>query len=547
MLNAGSASSLGSDPAPGHENLHLSRLSVGVLLSSISLVAILLRFHAIAAKSLWLDEGFSVELVRQPWAEFFRVLWIEEANMSLYYLLLRLWLHLGSSEAFIRGLSALISAGTVPLLYFLGKRLFGRGTGLMASWLLAINAYHIRYAQEARSYSLVIFLCVLATWLLVRNLQEPSSATWRLYAMVCLLAVYSHFFGALVFVAHGISLLFLRRSEVPWRALLRSLLWLIYLMIPIEWFVMTTGTGMLNWIPPTSGSRLLHVFVQFAGNYGLTLLTLASVALGLAAYGGWKTWQSNGRTLKGWAFVLVFLWLFAPVLMLAAGSIVKPLFVIRYLSPCLPALILIVAVGITRLRRAVPAWTLCAAISAGSILGTASYYRHDFDLERGDWRAATTFVLDHAQPGDSAVFYISAGRMPFEFYRSERHPTPVWPEVGQSVNGFTLNFPGTELRPTDSSPTQQRIWLVLEYATDPEIQPAPESVTFRTYYDERRRLISTQTFSDISVLLFGGEREDSARVADRCTPSPAQELGVNSGCATGRLAAERARDGNRSP
>ena len=116
MLNAGSASSLGSYPAPGHENLHFSRLSVGVLLSSISLVAILLRFHAIAAKSLWLDEGFSVELVRQPWVEFFRVLWIEEANMSLYYLLLRLWLHLGSSEAFIRGLSALISAGTVPLL-----------------------------------------------------------------------------------------------------------------------------------------------------------------------------------------------------------------------------------------------------------------------------------------------------------------------------------------------------------------------------------------------------------------------------------------------
>jgi len=146
------------------------------LLVLITLVAALLRLHGIASKSLWLDEGISVEIARLPWRQFFYVLRHREINMSLYYVLLHFWLALGSTEGFIRGLSVLFSVATVPALYALGARLFGRVAGLLAAWLLAINAYHIRYAQEARSYALVVFIATLATWLLVRNLQEPASA-----------------------------------------------------------------------------------------------------------------------------------------------------------------------------------------------------------------------------------------------------------------------------------------------------------------------------------------------------------------------------------
>ena len=164
-------------------------------------------------QSFWLDEGISVEIARLPWQQFLFVLRHREANMALYYLLLHFWLMMGSSEGFIRGLSVLFSVATVPLLYALGTRLFGRATGLLAAWLLAINAYHVRYAQEARGYALVVFFSVLASWLLVRNLQEPSSAKWKKpYAAACALATYSHFFGALVIIAHGVSLAFLPRE-----------------------------------------------------------------------------------------------------------------------------------------------------------------------------------------------------------------------------------------------------------------------------------------------------------------------------------------------
>src|SRR5271156_1980577 len=67
----------------------------------ITLVAAGLRIHAIASKSFWLDEGISVEIARLPWQQFLFVLRHREANMALYYLLLRVWLAMGSSEGFI--------------------------------------------------------------------------------------------------------------------------------------------------------------------------------------------------------------------------------------------------------------------------------------------------------------------------------------------------------------------------------------------------------------------------------------------------------------
>jgi hypothetical protein len=97
------------------------------LLVLIILVAAILRLHGIASKSFWLDEGISVEIARLPWRQFFYVLRRREINMALYYLLLHFWLALGSTEGFIRGLSVLFSVATVPVLYALGARLFGRG------------------------------------------------------------------------------------------------------------------------------------------------------------------------------------------------------------------------------------------------------------------------------------------------------------------------------------------------------------------------------------------------------------------------------------
>src|SRR5437762_9547753 len=141
------------------------------LLSAITAAGAVLRFHILTAKSFWFDEGASVGIARLDWYNFVRILWRREANMTLYYLVLRGWLHFGSGEWFIRALSALLGLATIPAVYLLGRRMFCARAGLIAAALLSMNAFHVRYSQEARSYSLTVLLCVLSSLYFLKYLE----------------------------------------------------------------------------------------------------------------------------------------------------------------------------------------------------------------------------------------------------------------------------------------------------------------------------------------------------------------------------------------
>jgi uncharacterized membrane protein len=165
-----------------------------------------LRFLYLVRKPFWFDEAFSVEVARIDWGNFLHLLWWREANMSLYYILLRIWLHFGQSEYFIRSLSAIAAVAAVPAIYWLATLLYDRRVGLVAAALLAFNAYHVRYAQEARSYSLFVLLATLSSAFLVASLDRPSSRNRSVYAFVTVLAVYAHFYALLLPAAHWFAL-----------------------------------------------------------------------------------------------------------------------------------------------------------------------------------------------------------------------------------------------------------------------------------------------------------------------------------------------------
>src|SRR3954465_9422277 len=115
------------------------RWAHGLPLLAIIVAGPLVRFLHLASKPFWFDECFSVEVARIDWRNFLHLLWWREANMSLYYVLLRIWLHLGQSPFFIRSLSVVISAATLPAIYWLAKLLYDRRVALIATALLAFN------------------------------------------------------------------------------------------------------------------------------------------------------------------------------------------------------------------------------------------------------------------------------------------------------------------------------------------------------------------------------------------------------------------------
>ncbi|MGH8526206.1 MAG: glycosyltransferase family 39 protein, partial [Gammaproteobacteria bacterium] len=108
--------------------------------------------------SIWLDEAVSINLSRVGFADLISEVARKEANMSLYYMLLRMWRVFGSSEVVVRSLSVAAAAATIPILFGLAKRLFGWGVAALAALLLTLNGFFLHYAHEARGYTLVTFL-----------------------------------------------------------------------------------------------------------------------------------------------------------------------------------------------------------------------------------------------------------------------------------------------------------------------------------------------------------------------------------------------------
>ena len=123
----------------------------------------------------------------------------------------------GDSEAALRGLSAVLGALTVPVLYALGRELFGRRVALLAAGLLALSPIHLYYSQEARQYVPVLWLGALAAWLFTRALRANRWGDWLGSASLMAVACYVHYSALLIpaFAAAYLLLACRRRADDP--------------------------------------------------------------------------------------------------------------------------------------------------------------------------------------------------------------------------------------------------------------------------------------------------------------------------------------------
>lgn len=455
-----------------------------ICLPSILGIAALTRFLFLGGKSFWLDEGASVALARLNGSAFIQRLWSHEANMAVYYLLLRGWLHFGSSEFWIRSLSVVPGLATVPVVYVIGRKLFDQRVGLMAALLLSVHVGHVAYSQEARGYSLAVFFAALSCLYFLRLMERSGTSDVALYVVFSVLAVYTHFFASLILAAQCVSLIGMPPRQIPWRRLIISVTLIVVCCVPAVVFAFSEDVGQLNWVRKTNLRELHHTATLLTGN-GLVLVAyLLLWILGIAA--ATSIWRKAGRSSQSWPYTFVISWLFTPLVLALLISMKKSVLAPRFLLTSVPAAVLLASVGIVRLRTPVRAVTLGLVflLSAGALAG---YYKKP----KEDWRAVTRYVLNQAQPDDLVVIYPQWDGVAVDYYRgrmSESSPQPRFQEI-----------PPGEFRQAAQLPVHQRLWLVVyawRLTQDPETQ-ALQRILDRTY-----SLTGTQNFGDIAILRY---------------------------------------------
>ena len=388
-----------------------------------TLAGLATRLHGIGSKPFWLDEVTTLRRSALPFMAMVRDS-LSFHHLPAYFLLSSFFLPFGSDEGALRLPAALFGALSCGLAAIVAASLAGAEAGLLSGMLMAAAPIEVQYGQEARSYTLVLCLVLVAFWGLIGLLTNPERAAlpvrdermpsgrWLAYAggtlcglMVLGVAISWFLVANLAVLVQGCRAGGLTRGFVRRWAIVQALV--IVLAAPgflAMWLLVLQAHGTfrsgLDWIPPVSWH---HLQTTFQALYMLRtssliadrlfdspvpLLGPAILALALAGFAVLRRDRTSSRLLL------------VSVVALPAGtiliSLVQPLFMPRYVLWGTAPFLVLAGIGVAifpgRVRLPV-----AALIVAAAFINLAPYYRTE---TKPRWEGAAKTVKAALRPGD---------------------------------------------------------------------------------------------------------------------------------------------------
>lgn len=438
-----------------------------VALAAVFVIGSFLRLTALNRQSLWFDEADVVVRAQQPMAEVMRTFVAPGENGPIYNLMLALWIRVaGISEIAVRLPSAVFGVLALPLVYLLARRIAGSTVALIATALLAMSPYHIWYSQEAKMYTMVVFLALVSTYALIMALEKNHRWWWVAYAAVTTLMFYTHVATILVF---GAQFLYAVATWKQWQdrrrpwAIAIAVLTLPYVPIGL-WAMRVIGGGAETWHPAVTLWNALEIFgIKFAvDRYDDDIRIWASIlyaVLAVAGIAGLAYWR---RREKWW--LLVSLLVVVPVIGLWLVSLQQSVFSDRYGIVALPFYLILVAAALGWMLRRQYAWLL--AVLAMVLLVSFAWapirdVNRTHSAEKEDWRSAYAWVADRREPGDALVVMPGYLITTWDYHR--QRDSRLQDIHGFGMGSFTIDwFDESDMAHImyEEAEGAERIWLV---------------------------------------------------------------------------------------
>jgi len=348
------------------------------MLALLLLLALAVRLINLNRLELWHDEACTVLTATSP-----QGVWQElrtDTNAPLYFLLMRPWIEWAGVEAWaVRLPSALFGVATVAFLGFWVRRCGASWrTALWAMALCTLVPMQLRFSEEARGYTLVCLLEVIALWAYVRAVDTGRVYFWLVHGLALFAGMYTHNLMVPLIVGFWIATAMARAPLRVWiaLALIHTLTVVAYFPCLLLMLGQVRGSGGTGWIkvlwdqyPPWLAMPRSWVAMGLAGAmpplaqshwpllaWRFTTFVVMIVAAALAF---WPSRTADPNPPTGWrefgrhrGLILVFaLW---PLLVLFGYSLVRqPIYVVgRYDILAQPAYLALLACGLSRLHGA---------------------------------------------------------------------------------------------------------------------------------------------------------------------------------------------------
>ncbi|MFZ1250126.1 MAG: glycosyltransferase family 39 protein [Candidatus Microsaccharimonas sp.] len=387
-----------------------------------ALIAGLLSFLIGVQQSIWFDEAHSILLAHQPIDRLIHLAAVD-VHPPIYFLVLKAWATFFSwGDVSLRILGAVMAAALVGAVALLAKTIFGRRAGVLAAVFVALSPFIIRYDFELRMYSLAAIIVVLATYVLVKAVgttyEKQRYWLWLAYAVLVALGMYTLYYTVFIWIGHALwllsSTLRARRRVIsrPAHELRFGLiaygfamvLWLPWLFVFIK---QLTNGALANITQPLTAINTLS-FVSFSFFYqpfgrlsmvqSLLFWVVVIVIVGLVAY-------SLRVKQRSPYFSLVAAAVITPFVILSFLSLVKPLYVERYLVPVVPLFFVLLAGLCAYAYKVKPVHTNCATVVliACCVVGFTQLAQvGNFNFQRNEsivTRQAVSYIESQCQPG----------------------------------------------------------------------------------------------------------------------------------------------------
>ncbi|KND34690.1 glycosyltransferase family 39 protein [Streptomyces acidiscabies] len=333
--------------------------------------------------TLWGDEAVTYDLAHRDLSQIWATAQHIDLVHALYYAVMHaVFTVLGDGLLTLRLPSALAMSAAAAGVTVLGLRLAGPRAGLLAGLAFAVLPQVQKYAQEGRSYAMV---CALVTWA-TYALVTPTRWRWPIYGSTMLLACLLHEFAALALAAHGVTLLVARSRAL--RAWAATAGFVVAGLLPLA--IRSAGqSSQLAWIESP---------VRLPGVLLMTGLALACAVTPLRRRGPVH--------LKALAVPLAVL----PTLLLLLASLIKPVFVDRYVLFSSTGTALLLGACLDHTLRRTPLITGVATLTALLALTPASLALRTPESRTNNATAITTAVQETAHPTDGLLYLPSQSR-----------------------------------------------------------------------------------------------------------------------------------------
>lgn len=273
-------------------------------------------------QSLWRDEAFSVWIAQDSVSEVIRRT-SGDFNPPLYYLLLHFWMRLfGRSEVAMRSLSLVAFLLFLIVVYLFAKKMFRSTTvAQLTTFLMAGNPMLLYFAFELRMYSFLILFTMLSMYFFYTK-------RWVWYILTSALGMYTQPFMAFVILTQmGYLLVTKQLGRIAKNALGIGLLFAPWILILLTQFRSSGPMWMypvdLNLVTTVLG----NLYFGYEGTPGGLWLYMQLTSLLLIIMTLWL-WRHKRKQKE---LRLLLCWIGIPLLLVLGISLVKPIYVHRYL------------------------------------------------------------------------------------------------------------------------------------------------------------------------------------------------------------------------